>query len=88
MARGKRAVAAKAVAPVKPAGKRKRAETKVPEEPAPKRAPASRRPPRARKPAAEAPPPVTHPSHGEVSPRSPWYALCIPPPSARLRKVV
>ena len=67
MARGTRAVAAKSTHHMKPEGKRKRAETKVPEEPAAKRAPASKRPPRARKPAAEALPPVTHPSHGQVT---------------------
>ena len=72
MARGRRAAAVKAPEPTKPAGKRKRAEAKVPEEePAAKRAPAPKRPPRARKQAAEALPPVTHPSHGQVSVNSP-----------------
>ncbi len=62
---------------MKPAGKRKRAETKVLEEPAAKRAPASKRPPRARKQAAEALPLVTHPSHGQVSASSTQQAFCI-----------
>ncbi len=78
MARGKRAAVAKTTQPVKPAGKRKRAETKVPEEePAAKRAPASKRPPLARKQAAEALPPVTHPSHGQVCVRSPAVSVVL-----------